>query len=221
MGVARRKPEACSRGHAFAKSSARPVCPKCWPGYYRKKECGTRFAALLRGINVGGKNIIPMAKLRAAFEAMGFAEVSNYIQSGNVLFSAAGSAKALVRRIEATLSARFSYRSRVVLVPEKDLAGVVKRAPKGFGGSPSLYRYDVIFLRAPLTSAAAAKAFQPKDGVDAVWPGKGVVYFSRLIARASQSRMSRITQSPLYQDMTIRNWNTTTKLLALLRQSTS
>ncbi|NIP26808.1 MAG: DUF1697 domain-containing protein, partial [Phycisphaerae bacterium] len=45
-----------------------------------------QYAALLRGINVGGKNIIKMADLRACFERMGFSDVRTYIQSGNVLF---------------------------------------------------------------------------------------------------------------------------------------
>lgn len=46
----------------------------------------TRYLALLRGINVGGKNIIKMADLKACFESLGFADVVTYIQSGNVLF---------------------------------------------------------------------------------------------------------------------------------------
>jgi uncharacterized protein (DUF1697 family) len=52
--------------------------------------------------------------------------------------------------------------------------------------------------------------------VDAIWAGSGVVYFTRLIAKASQSRLSRVTGMPLYQQLTIRNWNTTTKLLEMV-----
>jgi uncharacterized protein (DUF1697 family) len=60
---------------------------------------------LLRGINVGGKNIIKMADLRACFEGMGFATISTYIQSGNVLFRSAEKDKArLTKKIEAGLS---------------------------------------------------------------------------------------------------------------------
>ena len=55
-----------------------------------------------------------------------------------------------------------------------------------------------------------------RDGVDRAWPGAGVIYFARLSARRTQSRMSRIVGTPEYQQMTIRSWSTTTKLLGLL-----
>ena len=95
---------------------------------------------------------------------------------------------------------------------------VVDRAPDGFGTAPDTYHSDVIFLKAPLSSREAMRVVDPRDGVDQVWPGEGVLYFSRLSKRLSQSRMSRIAGSPLYQNMTIRNWRTTTKLLRLLDQ---
>jgi uncharacterized protein (DUF1697 family) len=55
-----------------------------------------------------------------------------------------------------------------------------------------------------------------KPSVDAAHPGTGVLYFSRLTAKASQSRLSRIVSSPIYPSVTIRNWNTTTRLLSLM-----
>ena len=76
----------------------------------------TRYVALLRGINVGGKNLIKMTDLKACFEALGFENVSTYIQSGNVLFSANKSNQAkLTSRIEEALSKTFNYKSRVVV----------------------------------------------------------------------------------------------------------
>jgi uncharacterized protein (DUF1697 family) len=60
------------------------------------------------------------------------------------------------------------------------------------------------------------KMVQLRDGVDQAWPGRGVVYFQRLSAKRTMSRMSRIVGTPEYANMTIRNWSTTTKLLALL-----
>jgi uncharacterized protein (DUF1697 family) len=55
-----------------------------------------------------------------------------------------------------------------------------------------------------------------REGVDKVSAGPGVLYFSRLIRKAAQSRLNRIVSMPIYQSMTIRNWNTTTKLLELM-----
>ena len=65
-------------------------------------------------------------------------------------------------------------------------------------------------------SAQAMKVVVEREGVDQASPGTGVVYFARVSARRTQSRMSRIVGTPEYKQMTIRNWSTTTKLLALL-----
>ncbi len=177
----------------------------------------SRYVALLRGINVGGKNLIKMAELKACFEAHGFCDVSTYIQSGNVLFrSAEAGGAALTRRIEQALAATFDYRASVVLRSRKQLQQTVTRAPDGFGARPAKYRYDVIFLKEPLTASAAMKHVLTKQGVDQAHAGIGVLYFSRRISKASQSRLSRLVSLPIYQSMTIRNWNTTTTVLRLM-----
>ena len=179
----------------------------------------TQYLALLRGINVGGNNIIKMADLKACFENMGFTEVVTYIQSGNVLFRSAEKDKTrLTRKIEQVLSERFSYKSRLVVVEHKELKKVVVWAPKGFGKELDKYRYDVIFLKEPLTPGEATKNLSIKEGVDSAYAGKSVLYFSRLISKASQSHLTKIIKLPVYQNMTIRNWNTTNKLLALMEK---
>jgi uncharacterized protein (DUF1697 family) len=176
-----------------------------------------RYVALLRGINVGGNNPIRMQALKACFEEQGFREVATYINSGNVVFASgeAGS-EALARQIERALTARFDYAASVVLRSNKQMQGIVARAPGGFGAQPARYRYDVIFLKAPLTASTAAKSVVGKPGVDEVHGGSGVLYFSRLISKVSQSRISRVMTLPIYQSMTIRNWNTTTALLRMM-----
>lgn len=180
---------------------------------------GTRYVALLRGINVGGINVIKMADLKRCFEQSGFDNVGTYIQSGNVLFSAADAgAKEVTSRIESLLSKRFGYESRVVVVSCTQLKQTVDLAPDGFGQHPDKFRYDVIFLRPPLRSADVIKQVPVRQGVDQVLAGRGVLYYSRLIAKATQSRLSRIVSLPVYTEMTIRNWNTTTKLLDLMQR---
>ena len=178
----------------------------------------TGYVALLRGINVGGKNLIRMPALKACFEAGGFEDVSTYIQSGNVLFrSGGGGSAALTRRIEEMLTATFGhYRASVVVRSRAQMRAIVDGAPKGFGADPAAYRYDVIFLKEPLTGSAALRDVPTREGVDAAHAGKGVLYFSRLTARATQSRLGKVISLPIYQSMTIRNWNTTTKLLAMM-----
>jgi len=176
-----------------------------------------RHVALLRGINVGGNNIIKMVDLRGHFEAMDLTEVETYIQSGNVVFSSKHGDKAkLVETIEAALSAAFAYTARVVVISAKEVALVVTEAPPGFGKQPDRYRYDVLFVKEPLTTGEALAQIHPKPGVDEAHAGAHAVYFRRLISKAAQSRLSRVVQLPIYKNITIRNWNTTTKLLAMM-----
>lgn len=176
----------------------------------------TRYVALLRGINVGGRNKVAMADLRAAFEGAGHQAVSTYIQSGNVLFESDAPAAALEGDIEALLERRFGVPLVVVVRSHRQLRAVVDKAPAEFGDDPGRFHSDVVFLKAPLTAKAAMEVVQVRDGVDEAWPGTGVLYFARLSERRVESRMSRMIGSPEYRLMTIRNWNTTTKLLALM-----
>ena len=179
-----------------------------------------QYVALLRGINVGGNNIIKMAELRHCFETLGFGNVATYIQSGNVLFEAAQPGPAsLSARIEEALSERFGYQARIVLRSHDQFRAIVADAPAGFDSQPDRYRYDVVFLREPLTTAEAMKDLRTREGVDQAFAGDGVCYFSRLASRAAQSYLSRIVALPVYQSMTIRNWNTTTTLLRMMDEA--
>ena len=175
-----------------------------------------RYLALLRGINVGGRNPVAMAELRVAFEDAGYDSVSTYIQSGNVLFRSTAAAPSLESNIEQMLERRFGIPLLVVVRSHAQIRTLVNRAPDGFGTKPSTYHSDVIFLKPPLTSKQAMKVVELRDGVDRAHPGPGVFYFERLSARRTQSRMSRIVGTPEYQQMTIRSWSTTSKLLELL-----
>ena len=177
-----------------------------------------RYVALLRGINVGGKNLIPMTGLKACFEENGFDDVRTYIQSGNVVFSSPSTNQAdLTWQIERMLSTTFAhYDASVVIRSRTQMRAIVDRAPKRFGTQPGRYRYDVIFLKPPLKAKTALKGVSMKEGVDRGWAANGVLYFSRLTSRATQSRLNRVVALPIYQQMTIRNWNTTTKLAELV-----
>jgi uncharacterized protein (DUF1697 family) len=178
----------------------------------------TRYVALLRGINVGGKNLIKMPALRACFADAGFTDVTTYIQSGNVLFRSPAPQAQLTARIEEALSAAFDYQANVVVRSHAQLRTVVTQAPDGFGSDPATYRYDVLFLKEPLTAAEALESVPTNPDVDEVHAGPGVLYYSRIASRATRSRMSKITALPIYQRLTIRNWNTTTALLRMMDQ---
>jgi uncharacterized protein (DUF1697 family) len=177
----------------------------------------TIYVALLRGINVGGKNPIGMPGLRACFEAGGFNDVRTYIQSGNVIFSApTAKPRALAERIEGMLEDAFAYEPTVVVRSDRQIRAVVDGAPRGFGSRPNEYRYDAIFLKEPLSARAALREVPTNPTVDGVTAGRGVLYFSRLTSKATQSRMNRIVASEIYPSVTIRNWRTTTALAQMM-----
>lgn len=178
---------------------------------------GIQYLALLRGINVGGNNVIRMADLKECFEKAGFSDVKTYIQSGNVIFrSEEKENESLVFLIEKELSDRFSYSSRIVLVTHSQLNDIIKEAPPGFGEDPSEYRYDVIFLRNKLMPADLIYSLRIKEGVDSVFAGNHTLYFSRLISRAAQSHLKYLLNHPVYRQLTIRNWNTTNSLNTIM-----
>jgi uncharacterized protein (DUF1697 family) len=176
----------------------------------------TPYVALLRGINVGGKNLISMAELRAELELAGYTGVATYIQSGNVVFESDAPPAELEGSIEHVLASRLGCPVLVVVRSHRELADIVTSAPGGFGADLVERLSDVVFLKGPLTSAQAMEVVALRDGVDRAWAGDGVLYFDRLAERRTQSRLSRLAGTAPYQRMTIRNWSTTTRLLALL-----
>ena len=180
----------------------------------------TRYVVLLRGINVGGKNKLPMAKLRAFLEDLGFADVATYIQSGNAVLTSTLAAKTVARKIETGLGTAFKFDTaliKVLVLSAAEVKAVIAKRPKGFGDEPGKHHSDVVFL-IDLPLEVALTAFSPLDGVDTLWSGTAVIYHQRLSAQRTRSHLSRVVASPHYKSMTIRNWNTTTKLAALLAE---
>jgi len=175
----------------------------------------TRYLVLLRGINVGGRNKVPMAALRELLESHGHSKVSTYIASGNVILTSERSAATIKHELEEALPKAFKLDSELVAVlvlTRAQLRAVVRDRPKGFGDEPDKYNSDAVFLMG-VDPAEAMKVFDPRPGVDAVWPGKGVIYSQRLTAQRTKSRLGKIVGTPAYRSMTIRSWTTTLALL--------
>jgi uncharacterized protein (DUF1697 family) len=175
----------------------------------------TQYVALLRGINVGGRNKVPMAALRELLESHGHTKVATYIASGNAIVSSDRSAAAIKRELEEALPKTFKLDSELIAVlvlTRAQLRAVVRDRPKGFGDKPDTYNSDAVFLMG-IDASTAMKVFNPRPGVDEVWPGKGVIYSQRLTAQRTKSRLGKIAGTPAYKSMTIRSWATTMALL--------
>jgi uncharacterized protein (DUF1697 family) len=179
----------------------------------------TTYLILLHGINVGGKNKVSMADLRKCLEDLGYSSVSTYIASGNVIVQSDKRPAEIQVQIEAVLPERFTLDSeliKVLVLTRNQLQAIIDNKPKGFGEQPEKYHSDAIFLMG-IDAAQAMAVFDPREGVDNIWPGDGIIYSQRLSSERTKSRLNRAMSSPAYQSMTIRSWNTTTTLLQLLR----
>ena len=176
------------------------------------------YVILIRGINVGGKNKVRMADLRPCLEELGFAQVSTYIASGNVILESDQQPDTIKTQIEGLLPEKFTLDNKlikVLVLTRRQFQAVIENKPKGFGDQPDQYHSDAIFL-IDIDMDQAMPVFSPREGVDKIWAGEGVIYSQRLSAQRTKSRLSKIMAAPAYKSMTIRSWQTTTKLLELL-----
>ena len=137
--------------------------------------------ALLRGINVGGRNKVPMADLRQVVASLGHTGVSTYIQSGNVLFSTADTDNAkLAAALESAIEDRFGIWSSVVVLSRDELAQVLAANPYPDEPNPKLVH--VVFLNAEPPDdllgrvAAAESAVAAKGSRDTVQAAGQVLF---------------------------------------------
>lgn len=179
----------------------------------------TTYVVLLRGINVGGKNKLSMAALKQCLDELGYANVSTYINSGNVVLESRKGAKAIEAEIEAALPKTFKLDSaliKVLALPSATFEAMIASKPKGFGDEPGKYHSDALFLFGDIDAKETLAAFNPREGVDAVWLGKGVIFHQRLSAQRTRTRLNQFMATRFYKSLTMRNWATTLKLLEMV-----
>jgi uncharacterized protein (DUF1697 family) len=175
-----------------------------------------RYAALLRGINVGGKTLIKMADLKTCVEALGLDDVSTYIASGNVLFTSTrrDSAK-LEADIERAVEARFGLPVKVVVLDRAAYARIVKAIPTAWVGDASL-RANVAFVRRGTDAKDVVRTLRPDPAVEQVKAVNGAVLWATKRDALGQSVMRKLIGGAAYKELTVRNLNTTLKLHELL-----
>lgn len=170
----------------------------------------TRWIALLRGVNVNGITI-RNADLAETFRGLGHEDVRTVLASGNVVFTAAGSAAHVKSTVEQALRDRFGYDAWIVLLRHDDLAGIVTGFP--FSAAPDRHDY-VVFASEPPALDDLLADLTLDGSVERVARGEGVVYWSCpkgsstdtvFAKRAGAARFRRTT--------TTRNTNTLRKLL--------
>jgi uncharacterized protein (DUF1697 family) len=174
--------------------------------------------ALLRGINVGGKNMISMKALKASFERLGFKEVATYINSGNILFKTSiRDPRKLERKIEKMLVAEYDLGCKVVVRSADEIAQVVRRLPSSWNDDKD-WRYNIIFLRHGIDSSAIVDAFKPKKDLENLVYIPGTLLWWARAADVNRTAMQKLASQKIFQEMTVRNANTTRKLHALMQE---
>lgn len=171
-----------------------------------------KYAAFLRGVNVGGR-IVKMADLKKCLEKAGLKEVVTLLQSGNVVFKSDRDPGELKSLIEASLSATFGYRAKAQVVSLDKLSGIVEKYPFGIA-SESQHDY-IIFVEDGLEKDMTDETYQlsPNEEVRA---GEGVVYWRVDKGSTLKSSFAKVLTKSKYRDLnTNRNLRTVKKMLAI------
>lgn len=172
--------------------------------------------ALLRGINVGGKNRVEMARLRALFESLGCADVRTFIASGNVVFDDARASAQLRTLIESAISEEFGFDARIVLRERAPLVSLAESIPPTWKDDSTMRCY-VMFLWEAVDRPAVVDELPIKPGIDDVVYAPGAVIWRVDRDKLTRSGMAKLPGTDLYQQMTIRNGNTVRKLADIMR----
>ena len=173
------------------------------------------YLAFLRGINVGGKNMLPMPKLKQLFEAAGCTHVSTYIQSGNVIFSAP-SIQGLAKRIVAQIEKDLALKTPIVLRSLKELKKIAQQNPFLQGPDPSDPNLlHVMFLDDTPTADQIAKLDPDRSPPDRFIVQGPNIYLCLLGGVANTKLSNAYFDSKLSTISTGRNWRTVNKLVEL------
>jgi len=173
------------------------------------------YAALFRGINVGGKHIVPMAELRVLFEAAGATEVRTYVQSGNVVFRAAKSAARVATVVETGLERRFGFSAPIAIRTREELADVLAHNPYLRADSDPA-KLHVLFL-SDVPAARAVAALDAKRSQPDEFTVRGREIYLSLPNGAGRTKLTNAYfDTTLAVTSTGRNWRTITTLHDML-----
>jgi uncharacterized protein (DUF1697 family) len=171
--------------------------------------------ALLRGINVGGKNKIAMADLRVCFEGLGYEDVSTYVNSGNVIFSATGARENITSDIERAIEKRFDLSIPVVIRSAADIKKVLSVVDPAWKNDKT-EKTDVMFLWEAYDNSKTLDLLGINPAVDNVQYVPGAIVWHLDRADYNQSAMHNLIGTKLYKHMTVRNINTVRKLAEMM-----
>lgn len=162
--------------------------------------------------------MISMSSLKASFERMGFKDVSTYINSGNIIFKTKeGDRQKLEKKIEGMLSKEYKLECKVVVRSCSEMAKLVENLASNWNDDKR-WRYNVIFLRRSIDSEKVLDSLEPKSDIEQVVYCPGALLWSVLTSEATRTKWVKLPGQKIFQDMTVRNANTTRKLHELMKE---
>jgi uncharacterized protein (DUF1697 family) len=174
--------------------------------------------ALLRGINVGGKNVLPMKDLAQMFSAAGSSNVRTYIQSGNVIFEATSGAPKIAQVVTAQVEKRYGFRVPMVLRTSAQLIKTIRGNP--FLPKVADQRWlHVYFLADPPNAQAIASLDPARSAPDAFHVLGQEIYLHVPNGMGRTKLTNAYFDSKLSTTSTARNWSTVLKLAEMMRSS--
>ena len=175
------------------------------------------YLALLRGINVGGKNQIKMAELKVCLEKAGFENLKTFIQTGNIVFrSDKQDPSKIADLIKQTIKKTFKLDVPTLVLNHEQVRKIVTGLPASFGKDPD-WKYNVLFLIPPYDVDDIIKSIGAlKPDIETLLAGDGVIYQSMSRKLLGKTTTGKLPANSTYKKMTIRNLNTTRKLLTLM-----
>jgi uncharacterized protein (DUF1697 family) len=176
-----------------------------------------KYIALLRGINVGGKNLIQMRELKEIFESLGFENVRTYIQSGNVLFESDNEIESeAIRVLEPALKNRLGNEINVFIRSAAEIRTIVKLNP--FGRIKTDAKYYVTFIQKPLKIKPELPMFSPNKDVEIIGINKREIYSRSIMVNGRSGFPNNYSEKEFGIKATTRNWTTVCKLSDLAAQ---
>ena len=129
-----------------------------------------RYVAFLRGINISGKNKVPMAELKKGFEKLDFVEIKTYLNSGNVIFSSdAADTIKITSRIEKMIKNQFGLDIPVFVISKEELEDILHHAPDWWGDESKEIYDNLIFIMPPTTfKDVYSEIGEPKEGLEKI-----------------------------------------------------
>ena len=176
------------------------------------------WIALFRGINVGGNNILPMAKLKSDLESLNLKNVRTYIQSGNVVFdSIAKTATSLSKRIARRIEERHGFRPQILILNREDLLTAIDSNPfpKAVSDPKTLH---FLFLAEPASDPDTEALDDMKTSSERYKLTDGVFYLHAPDG-IGRSKLAANAEKHLGVVTTGRNYRTVDKLLSMVTQS--